>query len=232
VARLAWQRSERRVLPKKRSLARSVAILLAVLLLGTCAPSPVFRAWVTGMCALSNWAVSATLFENNVALTFSPAPAELPRQAQDQVHTDTILELQPEGKPVARMGLSLRRDIYLPSVVFAALVLAVPLPFRRRLLGLVLSSGVTLAVGVLSLWALIEFLVATQFPELSAASDFSKAVLTFLFECWLTPPGNRIIAPLMLSAVWLVLHYETAARRLTGATPRPDLNRKMQSAQS
>jgi hypothetical protein len=184
------------------------------------------------MSELSNWAVSATLFETSVALKFSPAPADMPRQAQDQVQTDTILELRPEGHPVARMGLSLRRDIYLPSVVFAALVLAVPLPFRRRLLGLVIGSGVTLAVGVFSLWVLIEFLVVTQFPDLSAASDFSKDALTFLFDRWLTPPGNRIIAPLMLAAAWLALYYETPARSLAGAAPAPDLNREVQSAQS
>jgi hypothetical protein len=181
---------------------------------------------------VTNWVVEATLFESDVTVTLAPAPVDMPRQAEDQVHTDTILSIHPAGKPAVRMGLSLRRDVYLPSIVFAALVLAVPLPVRRRLLGLVVGSGVTLAVGVASLWVLIEFLLASQFPDVSEASDLSKDVLTFLFDRWLTPPGNRIIAPLMLSAGWLALHYETAARSWVRAAPVSDLNREVQSAQT
>jgi hypothetical protein len=192
----------------KRSIVEFLGILALVSAVGFGASNVAFPAVRSLLCDLSNWAFELPGLHVDTMVELTPAPPDMPRQAQDQVQTDTVLSISPEGQRSVRMGLSLRRDVYLPLVVFAALVLAAPLPFRRRAIGLVLGSALTVGVGVASVWVLVEFLIANQWPQFSEASDFSQFVFTFLFERWLTPPGNRVIAPLMLAALWVAANWQ------------------------
>ena len=137
---------------------------------------------------------------------WAPAQLELialgvPSQhgASDNVQADTQLLLRlPHPAREARLGLSLRRDAYLPLVIFVAATLVLPLPRRTRLRCLVLGIPLVLAVAILSLAILATFLLA-RVPGAGVAA-WRAELCQFLFDIWLTPPGNRVIAPLLLAA--------------------------------
>ncbi len=75
-------------------------------------------------------------------------------RAGDAVAADTLITLTVDGHPrAARLGISLRRDAYLPLLILLATVLAGPLPWRGKLrLGagaLLIELGVTLVAVIL-----------------------------------------------------------------------------------
>jgi hypothetical protein len=118
----------------------------------------------------------------------------------DNVQADTQLVLRlPRPAREARLGLSLRRDAYLPLVIFAAATVVLPLPRRARLCCLALGIPLVLAVAILSLAVLALFLLG-RVPGAGVAT-WQAELCQFLYEIWLTPPGNRVIAPLLLAAV-------------------------------
>jgi hypothetical protein len=138
---------------------------------------------------------------------WSPAQLELvplgvasSHGSTDNVRADTQMVLRlahPERE--ARVGLSLRRDAYLPLLIFVAATVVLPLPRRARLCCLAFGIPLVLAVAMLSLAVLALFLLG-RVPGVGVAT-WQAQLCQFLFEIWLAPPGNRVIAPLLLAAV-------------------------------
>jgi hypothetical protein len=113
-----------------------------------------------------------------------------------------------------QVHVSLRRDVYLPLVIFSALVVVAPLPWKRRWWTLGLGSLFILLVGVGSVYVLLanvfsgRVMLAPQLAEVYPVSGLWGDVLQFLYDRWLTPPSSRVVGPLLLALGVLALQVE------------------------
>lgn len=185
----------------RRSLLR-ILFALAILVGGFLPSKQLSQPGTYAVVELTNGLLDYLWSETDVSFALEPAPAGTQRQSTDQVQTDTLLHLSSAGNRVASYGLSLRRDCYLPWVLFVALVVALPIDVRLRALGVALGSVLILAVAVLSIEFLVDYLVQVRWPDRYDASALGRSLVEFAFDAWLTPPGNRAIAPLLLAAAW------------------------------
>ena len=184
-------------LDRGRTLLR-IGSFLAVLACGAALSSIMTAAFSSGACTLLNAMLGPARFEKGVRVELEPLPASHVRQPTDNVDADTRAILRVDGYAgQASFGLSLRRDVYLPLFIFLALILALPLRARQK--AACLAIGVPLSVGVAA--ASIHVLVTSLLAEQPATRlpSWQASVARFLFERWLTPPGNRVIAPLLLA---------------------------------
>ena len=116
-------------------------------------------------------------------------------RAEGAFATDTSVVLTADGQPGrALLGISLRRDAYLPLLIVLAVVLAAPIPWRRKLRcagwGLLIELGVTWVALVLLVGsALAAGLPGLYGPTATALWDLAARTL-------LMPPGNRFVIPL------------------------------------
>ncbi len=164
------------------------------------------------MSALANGVFEHVALDAGLQIELVPVAASVVRGDDQNVEEDTrVIIRRPDGTAIGQLGLSLRRDAYLPLLIFGAALLAAPLARRAKLLGLVAGVPFVLCVAVASIWILVTFLSSQQ--KGTGLVAWQTDVVTFLFERWLTPPGNRVIAPLLLAAAWCVgsLKRPTAA---------------------
>jgi hypothetical protein len=96
--------------------------------------------------------------------------------------------------------MAARRDSYLPLVLFVALIVAAPLRITRKWLCLALGLPVIAVVTVASLYLFYLYILVHQIPSVYPTSEAWRCVIDFMLERWSTPPGNRVIAPLVLAA--------------------------------
>lgn len=198
--------------PSKRRLAQAAAIFLLVLIGALAGPWP-GRVFIANYCVLANAALEWMDYEGRMRAQLHPAP-DSPRRATDQVQTDTHLELRALGyEGTHRTGVSLRRDVYIPCALLWAILLAAPIPAVGKVWSLGIGTVAALSVGVLSNCALVELLAMTHAPKAYAPTEFSRAITNFVFQCWLTPPGNRIIAPIVLASLLIGLSLPTPPER-------------------
>lgn len=181
-----------------RKLAGAVAIFAIVMLVGAW-PSQSVRAGFSGaVSAIANVVLRPARFAGGALLELRPLRPDVPRKAGQNVDEDTQLVLRVPGqRGEATLGISLRRDAYLPFVIFVAAILALPIGRRAKAASLALGTPVVVAVAIASVWLLVAHLTS-QRP--GAPVEWHGSVTTFLFERWLTPPGNRVIAPLLFAA--------------------------------
>lgn len=154
-------------------------------------------------------------FDGQASVAMLPLPQERPTVAGEHIVADTALLLR-LSKYAGQMQVevSLRRDVFLPLVLFGALALVAPIPWRRKLA--TLGAGYTLIAltAVASQLLLLGNIfsgrmpLAPQLSEVYVVSQTWGEVLQFLNERWLTPPGNRVIAPLLLGALAWALHID------------------------
>lgn len=181
-------------------------------------------------CAILSPFLSHTTFDGQTHIDVEPLPHPSTADARRNVAADTavILRLNRYSGEM-RLELSLRRDMYLPLVLFAAMVAVSPLSWRRRAALSAIGFTVTLAVGVGSVYVLLlnvysgRFALAPQLSEVYPVSEGLGDVLQFLHERWLTPPANRVIAPLLLGALLLAFNWEELWRPASKTRPAPDV---------
>jgi hypothetical protein len=195
-----------------RQVLLALSIFVAIIVMGFTAHR--FERHVLALyCSVANVAVGSMTFDDKLEIALHPAPPDEPHRAQDQVQTDTYLDIVPKGRRSGgRMGLSLRRDVYLPWVLYVALLGAAPV--TRRWKALTLAGGTLLIalVGIGSTCALIELLVTSQLKSLPQPSELMQSLLQKFLELWLTPPGNRAIAPILLAALALAPRWSSLRR--------------------
>lgn len=136
------------------------------------------------------------------------APVTDVRGPDDNVTSDAELVLSDAGTQRSmRVGVSLRREFYLPLVVFAAAALAAPTSRARR--GLTLLLGLPLVFGgcTLALHLTVCWLFAHEASYLYPMSERALLWLDTTVATFLTPPTLRLIVPLLL-AVALVAALE------------------------
>ena len=113
------------------------------------------------------------------------------------------------------MGLevSLRRDSYLPLLLFVALVIAVPLEARRKLRCLAIGVPAMLLLTFAALWLLVAWQFAFGVRGVYELGATARFVLDLAFRTLLVPPGNRFIAPVLLAAG--LIYWQGPWRRRT-----------------
>lgn len=172
----------------------AVATFAAVLIAGGWPSERVARWFSVGYSALANVALARMTFGHDGKAHLSPLE-HVASRAGDPIESDTMLVLEVERPHrQARLGISLRRDAYLPLLIVVAVMAAGPLPWRRKLrfggLGLLFELLVTLAAVLL----LVSSILAAGVPGLYAPSTAS--LLDLASRSLLSPPGNRFMIPL------------------------------------
>ncbi len=200
-------------------LASFLSVFVVVMLVGAWPSRGVRVGFSRALSATANLALSEVHFGAGVQLQLLPLPASTARQANDNVEADTAVVLRAPGQPGdRRFGMSLRRDAYLPLLIFVALILAAPLGARRKAACLTVGVPIVLCVAIGSVCILVTYLLSQS--DGTSIPEWQGDLSSFLFERWLTPPGNRVIAPLLFSAVlgslahkWPVARTLPAGRR-------------------
>jgi len=153
-------------------------------------------AFSRALSAIGNLCFEVVPVAPGTEIELVPLLAARERSATENVDSDTQLVLRLAGGE-ARLGISLRRDAYLPLSIFVAALLVLPLERRRKLASLGLGVPLVLGVAIASVASLAVF-VSSQAPG-SSVPSWQARLAEFIFDCWLTPPGNRVIAPLLLA---------------------------------
>lgn len=184
------------MLPKGRQLLIGALVFAAVMGVGAWPSDTVRFGFSTFVSAVSNATLGYMRFDSGARVMLAPLPKGVKRGANDNVEADTSVSLHWPGAP-PRVGytMSSRRDAYLPLVIFVAVILAMPLGLRRKLVCLAVGVPVTLAVALSSVAIVVTYLFS-QSPG-NVIPKWQGAAAEFLFERWLSPPGNRVIAPLL-----------------------------------
>jgi len=181
----------------KPTLLRA-ALFLLLLTAGSWPWSAREIAFSRALSAVSNLAFEVLPLVPGLQIELVPSLTTQERSATENVDADTQLVLRLAGHPgEARLGISLRRDAFLPLMIFVAAILVLPLERRRKLASLALGVPLVLAVAVGSVASLACF-VSSRAPSFGMA-HWQASLAEFVFDCWLTPPGNRVIAPLLLA---------------------------------
>lgn len=186
-----WRRSS----PPRRLLVIAGTFAL-VLVLGGCPSARVAQAFSAAYCPLADVVLGAITFGRGGHARLQPRDPPTVR-ADDPIVADTQVMLNVDGQPrEARLGISLRRDAYLPLLILLATVLAAPLTWRCKLrlcgYGLLIELGVTLVAVVLLVGSALAAGVRGLYePRTVALWDLASRTL-------LLPPGNRFMIPLCI----------------------------------
>jgi len=215
---------------KWRTVWRGVVIFGAVLIVGAWPNAWLRSAFSENFSDLSNAALARVRLGGTVAMSLSSleepeAEARTQDGTAENVEADTqVVFKSTSGGHEARLGLSMRRDAYLPLLIFVGLILGSPLTPWRKSACLAVGMPVVLAVGIASVWALGVYLMS-QMPGLDFPT-WQRDLTELLFERWLAPPGNRVIAPLLL-ALGLGLYCIGRPRRTFAARVVPSRPREV-----
>jgi hypothetical protein len=138
-----------------------------------------------------------------VKLRFSvPADVEPSGSSwQLRVHAE-----QPTGEYVGTV-LDLRRSGYIASAVFAALALATPLPWRKRLALMAIGLPILQLLPLLPLLSFFSGKLPVQAFQLGAATS---AAVEIAYHALVAPPGMAYAVPALL---WLVLAWALDSQR-------------------
>lgn len=170
------------------------ATFAAVLIAGGWPSARVAHGFAVAYSGLANVILASITFGNGGRARLVAAETNVSRVG-DAVAADTQIALTVDGRTnSARLGISLRRDAYLPLLILLATVLAGPLAWRRKLqvgaIGLGIELLITLGAVVLLVGSALALGVPGLYPPRSAALwDLASRTL-------LLPPGNRFIVPL------------------------------------
>jgi hypothetical protein len=171
------------------------------------------RVFSSTFAAICNPVLAPLRLGGIIHADLGPLPEGAQAKGADNVVADTRLRLVADGyNGDLSVGITLRRDVYLPLIIFSALLIVLPFPWKRKLWSLGIGLPIIVVVGVLSVVGLVMVLASHELRAMYPVSSGFQALIDFFFERWLTPPGNRVIAPLMLAvACWLLGRSPDAA---------------------
>lgn len=203
-------------MPAERKLwALRVLLFIGLVAVGAWPWDGVRSAYTRGLSRIGNPILAGFPVAGRVQVQLSPITKLGPRRPDQSVQEDTQIVLQVPGSPgEAHIGISLRRDAYLPLLIFVAAIFAVPLRASSRAVCLAVGSALVTLVALGSVWVLIVYL-ASQHP--GAVPGWQGELAHVVFDCWLTPPGNRVIAPLLLAGA---LVFALRGKRGLAAPPQ------------
>jgi hypothetical protein len=206
----------------RRRIAIGAALFGAVMLVGGWPWPGVARAFSALYCPLGNLFVAHQTFGRGGHARLAPLD-KIERRSSDNVTADASIALTVDGfEGDMRMGVSLRRDAYLPLLLGIALIVAAPLAMRPRL------RSLAVVVPVLLLWtmAVFELLVtwtfATQLRGIYASSPLQLRLVDLAYGALLAPPGNRFIAPIALAIGTIIWQGRRSEKRNVSVTERSE----------
>ena len=155
-------------------------------------------------CPLANVVLSNLTFGERGHARMVPL-SRIQRRDSDNVTADALVSLTVDGfQGELPLGVSLRRDVYLP-LLLALLVIALSgLSLPRRLVCAAIAAAVVVGAGVAANGLVAAWTFATQLRGLYAPGTAHRRFLELAYSALLSPPGNRFIAPILLG-VGLVL---------------------------
>jgi hypothetical protein len=195
-----------------RRWLRAAVVFISIVTVGAWPSKRVARTWSTAMSAVTNPFLHAPWLAENAHAELSPVLDDAERAATDSIAADTRLRVQVNGvASAAEYGLTLRRDSYLPLLIFVALIIAAPVSALTKLACIVVGAPTIVLMAIGSVHVLVTYVLAHELPTMFADLVERRALLDFVVERWLSPPANRAIAPVLLAAGMVV--GRTASRR-------------------
>ena len=183
-----------------RRLAASLGLFLALMVVGAWPWAPVPHGFSALYCPVANLVLAPQTFGHGGHARLVPLD-HIVRQESDNVTADTALSLTVAGfEGDLQLGMSLRRDAYLPLLILVALIVAAPLPAVGRLKALSIGVPIMTALNLAALELLVVWTFALQLKGIYDPTGAARGLVDFAYGALLTPPGNRFIAPLALGA--------------------------------
>lgn len=173
-----------------------------------------------------NLVLRNTTFGRGGHAEVQPGSASQDEPAGESWDTALILTIDSDGEPYEpkQLIINSRRIAYVPLLLSAAVLLTAPLTCRRKLMGAAMVlPGVAIA-AILYVWA-FAFCAFALIPGLVYdLRPVAASVVNLLFIAVLTPPGNRIVGPLVFATAvaawhWLAEHNATSGSKIN-ARPR------------
>lgn len=197
-----------------RRVAVSSLVFLALLVVAAWPWLPVQRGFSAIYCPIANLFLAPQIFGQGGHARLVPL-SRIERHATDNVTADAALALTVAGfDGDLPMGMSLRRDVYLPLWILIALLVAVPLRFARRMKALAIGISIMVVLDLAALELTVAWTFAFQLRGIYAdAGSVWRRLVDLAYGALLTPPGNRFIAPLAIGAVIFAWLREPQARR-------------------
>jgi hypothetical protein len=182
-----------------RRLALSLAMFLALVALGAWPWPRVALAFSGAYSPVANLFLAGHTFGTRGHARLIPLQ-QITRKPSDNVTADTTLSFTVDGfQGSLPLGISLRRDVYLPLLIAVALIVSAPLPSRRCLLCLSLAVPVVLAAGIASNGLVAAWTFMIQLRGVYPPAPLTRQLTDLAYGLLLTPPGNRFIAPILLA---------------------------------
>jgi hypothetical protein len=202
-------------LPLKRGLRAAAIFIVIVVVAGW--PHRGLRAAATEVfSSLANPILAELRFgELKGTAQLRPAPVVDVRRPGEHVTSDAVLALGVEGyEEEMPFGVNLRREFYLPLVIFSAAVIAAPFSLRRRAMAFALGFPLALVLCLGSLYVTICWLFAYQAPRIFPLSPGMLTLLDTVVGTFLMPTATRFIVPLLIAIGMLaVVRARDAAAR-------------------
>lgn len=190
-----------------RRVAVALAAFLGVLIAGAWPWPSVQRGWSAIYCPVANLVIAPQTFGRGGRARLRALPS-IERHANDNVTADAVLSLSVAGfGGDLPLGMSVRRDAYLPLWILVSLLIAAPLGFARRLKALAIGIPLMMVLNLASLELLVTWTFASQLRGIYPADTSSLwlRAIDLAYGAVLVPPGNRFIAPLGAGAVLIAL---------------------------
>jgi hypothetical protein len=197
-----------------RQAARRLAVFAVVLLLGGWPWPGRAAAFASAHGATMNWLLlDGATFGTGGHARLGPIAA-VTSGPRDNVTADAQLLLSVDGyEGRLTLGLSLRRDAYLPLLIVGALLVAAPGPARMKAKKLLVGLLVVFAYSAAALYLLVLWTFAARVRGVYDASSFWIGALDLGARTLLLPPGNRFLIPLAVGFGLGWWSDRTSARR-------------------
>lgn len=199
-----------------RRVAVALAIFLGVLIAGAWPWPAIQRGWSAIYCPIANLVIAPQTFGRGGRARLRALPS-IERHANDNVTADAVLSLSvvSYGGDLP-LGVSVRRDAYLPLWILVSLLIAAPLEFARRLKALAIGIPLMLALNLAALELLVTWTFAFHLRGIypADAAPIWRRAVDLAYGAVLVPPGNRFIAPLAAGAVLIALFLRLDCDRL------------------
>jgi hypothetical protein len=196
----------------RRRLAYSATLFAAMLILGGWPREGEARAFSQIYCPLANAGLSRFEFGSGGRVRLQPIESPS-RRPGDNVDADAVATLSVEGfEGELPLGISLRRDVYLPWLILVALLAGAPISTITRLAAPLIAAPIVWATSVGAYALLAMWTFATQLRGVYFQSAMGRRLTDFAYGALLAPPGNRFIGPLGLGLLLIVLDRRRMAR--------------------
>lgn len=202
-----------------RSLALRAALFALVTLLGWLAWPGLAAPFARAFCGLNEAVLTEAALGEGSHLSIEYAPLRA-QQGDLDASWNARLRLRVDGaRSPHPVRLNPRRLAYLPWLLFAALMTALPLRLRLRAACFMLGSLCVLLNAMASVWLTALWLFVHNAAAGRTLDSWRRSLVDFAYEGVVTPLGNKLIFA-MMTAVLLALLANSLERRHRPLVPR------------